>query len=215
MNSNKGCLVVILLLISQIFILNPARAQGTAFTYQGRLNDANGLASGSYDFQFGLYATNAGGAAIAGPVTNSAILVSNGLFLAAIDFGSVFNGTNYWLEVAVRTNGGTVFTELNPRQPITPAPTALFANTAGTVSGPVSASQVSGVLPLVQLDTNALRALAAAQAAQMFATSAIPAGNLVGILSQTNLPASLTTNLLNGAIINALQAGCVNDGGNR
>ena len=212
MNSNKGCLVVILLLISQIFILNPARAQGTAFTYQGRLNDANGLASGSYDFQFGLYATNAGGAAIAGPVTNSAILVSNGLFLAAIDFGSVFNGTNYWLEVAVRTNGGTVFTELNPRQPITPAPTALFANTAGTVSGPVSASQVSGVLPLVQLDTNALRALAAAQAAQMFATSAIPAGNLVGILSQTNLPASLTTNLLNGAIINALQAGCVNDG---
>ena len=144
MNLNKGCLVVILLLINQILILNPARAQGTAFTYQGRLNDANGLASGSYDFQFGLYATNAGGAAIAGPVTNSAILVSNGLFLAAIGFGSVFNGTNYWLDVAVRTNGGTVFTELNPRQPITPAPAALFANSAGTVSANYNARALLG-----------------------------------------------------------------------
>ena len=212
MNWSKGWLAALIFVCQQILLLNPALAQGTAFTYQGRLNDANGPANGSYDFQFGLYAANAGGAVSAGPVTNSAIAVSNGLFLAAVDFGSVFNGTNYWLDVAVRTNGGTVFTELNPRQPITPAPAALFASTAGTVSGPISASQVSGVLPLVQLDTNALRALATAQAAQLFATSAIPAGNLVGILSQTNLPASLTTNLLNGAIINALQAGCVNDG---
>ena len=94
MKTKKECLVVILLFINQILIINPLLAQGTAFTYQGRLNDANGSASGVYDFQFGLYATNAGGAAIAGPVTNSAILVSNGLFLAAIGFGSVFNGTN-------------------------------------------------------------------------------------------------------------------------
>ena len=189
MNWNKGCLVVIVLIINHILILNRVQAQGTAFSYQGRLNAASGPASGSYDFQFGLYATNAGGVAIAGPVTNSAVVVSNGLFLAAIDFGSVFSGTNYWLDVAVRTNGAGLFTELNPRQLITPAPSALFANTAGTagtVSGLVAASQVSGILPLAQLDTNALRGLAVAQVAQTFATSSIPVVNITG-LSVTNI----------------------------
>ena len=35
--------------------VNPALAQGTAFTYQGRLNDAAGPANGNYDMQFKLY----------------------------------------------------------------------------------------------------------------------------------------------------------------
>ena len=48
-----------------------ARAQGTAFTYQGRLNDGNAPANGIYDFTFALYATNFSGGAIAGPITNS------------------------------------------------------------------------------------------------------------------------------------------------
>jgi len=189
-----------------------SRAQGTAFTYQGRLNDANGPASGSYDFQFSLYATNLGGAALAGPVTNATVAVSNGLFLAQIDFGSVFTGTNCWLDIAVRTNGVAGFTELSPRQPVTPVPTALFAGVAGAVAGPVPASQVTGILPLTQLNTNALLALAAAQAAQTLATAALPAGNLTGVLNPTNLPAAVATNLLNGSIMNALTAGCVNDG---
>jgi hypothetical protein len=60
-------------------------AQGTAFTYQGRLNNTGGPANGSYDFKFTLFATNISGSAVAGPVTNSAAAVSNGLFTAAID----------------------------------------------------------------------------------------------------------------------------------
>ncbi len=172
-----------------LFWANSMLGQGTAFSYQGRLNDANGPANGSYDFQFGLFATNAGGAVIAGPMTNSAVVVSNGLFLAAIDFGSIFNGTNYWLDVAVRTNGATLFTELNPRQPITPAPAALFAATAGTVSGTVRVGQ---------LDTNALNALVAAQAAQTYATSSIPAlaaTNLTNIVSGITASSSFLNNL--------------------
>ena len=82
-------------------------AQGTAFTYQGRLNSGGAPASGSYDLTFSLFSTNASGVAIAGPVTNSATAVTNGLFTTTIDFGAgVFTGTSNWLEIAVRTNGG-------------------------------------------------------------------------------------------------------------
>src|ERR1700677_4613025 len=113
--------------------VNSSRAQGTAFTYQGRLNNAGVPASGGYDLSFALFATNAGGVPITGPVTNTAVAVSNGLFTTIIDFGSgVFTGDSNWLEIAVRTNGVGVFITLAPRQQITTAPYAIFA---GSVSG--------------------------------------------------------------------------------
>src|ERR1700753_1087462 len=93
--------------------LASGHAQGTAFTYQGRLNDANGPATGLFDFTFALYETNAAGNVAAGPVTNGAVLVTNGLFVTVIDFGAqVFDGRPCWLELAVRTNGVNVFTTL-------------------------------------------------------------------------------------------------------
>jgi microcystin-dependent protein len=101
------------------------KAQPTAFTFQGRLNSAAGPANGSYDLQFVLYNTNTSGSVIAGPITNLAVAISNGLFTAALDFGpGVFTGTNYWVEIGVRTNGGGAFSTLAPRQQLTPAPAA-------------------------------------------------------------------------------------------
>ena len=114
-------------------------AQGTAFTYQGQLNFSNAPANGTYNLTFTLYATNTGGAAIAGPVTNMATAVRNGLFTSAIDFGNVFNGGACWLEIAVQTNGGANFTILSPRQPVTPVP---YAITAANVTGPVALAQL-------------------------------------------------------------------------
>ena len=38
-----------------------AHAQGTAFTYQGRLNSGATAANGSYDLPFALFATSSGG----------------------------------------------------------------------------------------------------------------------------------------------------------
>ena len=106
-------------------------AQGTAFVYQGRLNDGGAAASGIYDLQFTIYdSTNLPGVRIAGPQTNSAISVSNGLFSVALDFGNQFPGADRWLEIGVRTNGGAGFTTLSPRQQLTPAP---YAITAGNV----------------------------------------------------------------------------------
>src|SRR5882672_1463700 len=130
----------IVLAILSTFNLQPAtaQAQSTAFTYQGQLVSGGSPADGSYDLKFSLFNTNNSGGIIAGPLTNSATTVSNGLFTATLNFGSsLFNGTNYWLELGVRTNGNGTFTTLAPRQAITAVPYAL-----NVVTGAVSAAQL-------------------------------------------------------------------------
>jgi len=117
-----------------------AVAQGTAFTYQGQLSAGANAANGLYDLQFVLYDALSGGNQIAGPLTNSATAVSNGLFLVTLDFGGVFTGTNYWLDVSVRTNGNGSFTELGPRQALTAAPYALYAPNAGAAATAITAT---------------------------------------------------------------------------
>jgi len=118
--------------------------------YQGRLNDGGNPANGNYDLQFTIYdSTNIPGVVIAGPLTNSATAVSNGLFTVKLDFGpGVFTGADRWLNIGVRTNGSlNAFTALVPRQHLTPVPYAIFANTASNLSGSLPASQLSGTLP--------------------------------------------------------------------
>ncbi len=52
----SGTMVLILgLMVCQINV-SVAAPMGTAFTYQGRLMDANGPADGQYDFEFRLFA---------------------------------------------------------------------------------------------------------------------------------------------------------------
>ena len=138
-----SCLVV------ASFPSEPLFAQGTAFTYQGRLNDGGSPANGNYDLSFTLNNAIVSGTVIAGPITNAAVAVTNGLFTTTIDFGSgVFIGNPLWLEIGVRTNGNTnAFTILSPRQPLTPVPYAIFANTASNLSGTLPAAQLAGTLP--------------------------------------------------------------------
>jgi len=138
-----NCIAVVVGLLSTIITTgSTAHAQGTAFTYQGRLNDASGAVNGNYDATFTLYngATN-GSAIVAGPVTNLAVAVSNGLFTTTIDLGNVFDGTARWLQIGVRTNGAVNFIALAPRQAITPTP---YAVTAGNVTGVVADGAVAG-----------------------------------------------------------------------
>lgn len=135
--------------------------------YQGQLRDNGGAAQGIYDLRFTIYdSTNLPGTLIAGPYTNNTTTISNGLFTVLIDFGpGVFTGSNYWLEVAVRTNGIGGFTALVPRQPVTPTPYSIYSTTAGnatvaasagSVSGSVSAGQISGTLAASQLPSSVL-----------------------------------------------------------
>ncbi len=125
----------------------PAFAQGTtAFTFQGRLNTASGAANGSYDMTFAVWDANVAGNLIAGPITNSAVAVSNGLFTVSLDFGpGVFTGTNYWVQMAVGTNGSGSFATLVPRQQLSPTPYALYAPQAGSLAP--SASQANALCP--------------------------------------------------------------------
>jgi hypothetical protein len=128
---------------------NSAFAQGTAFTYQGRLNTGGSPADGSYDIAFALYANNAGGVAIAGPLTNSAVGVTNGLFTTTVDFGNVLTGASNW--IAVSTNGANAFSTLSPRQQLTPVPYAVYAESA-------NASNLVGTIPAGNLSGAALLA---------------------------------------------------------
>ncbi len=132
-----------------LFPAEPLFAQGTAFTYQGRLNDSGNPASGTYDLRFTVYdSTNSPGTVMAGPITNAATPVSNGLFVVNLDFGpGVFTGPARWLDIGVRTNGSpNPFTILSPRQSLTPTPYAIFANSASNLFGTLPASQLTGTL---------------------------------------------------------------------
>jgi lysophospholipase L1-like esterase len=142
----------LLFLLNIAFGSSSAHAQGSAFSYQGWLNDGNSPATGIYDVAFTLFSTATNGSAVAGPVTNTATAVSNGLFTVSVDFGTgVFTGGSNWLEIAVATNGSGNFITLIPRQPVNAVPYALYANTASNLTGNVSATNITGVLPIAQL----------------------------------------------------------------
>lgn len=151
MKNRTQKLLALLLLLSAInHQLSTASAQGTAFTYQGQLQNNGAPAGGTYNLTFTLFTTNTGGTAVAGPVTNSAIAVTNGLFTVTMDFGSgPWNGQTNWLEIAVETNGGSSFTTLAPRQQVTPTPYAIYAESAvalanGTAIGMGAGNSISG-----------------------------------------------------------------------
>jgi len=137
--------LTLLTLATLNFQLSTAFAQGTAFTYQGRLNSGGSPASGTYNLTFALFNTNTSGVAIAGPVTNNAVVITNGLFTVTIDFGpGGFTGSSNWLQIGVATNGASTFTTLAPRQQITPAPYAIMAENASNLLGTLPAGQLSG-----------------------------------------------------------------------
>ena len=128
--------------------LNPqlatVSAQGTAFTYQGRLNDGGNPANGLYDIQFGAYDALTNGNLVGGLVTNTAVAVSNGHFTTTIDFGAgVFSGQPLWLDLAISTNGAGAFGAVSPRQPLTPSPYAIFSSSAGSAGIATTAQTVS------------------------------------------------------------------------
>jgi hypothetical protein len=145
-----------------LFLVFSARAQTTAFTYQGQLISSNAPATGSYDFWFKIY--NANNSVVAGPLTNAPVGVTNGLFTVTLNFGaSVFDGSTRWLEIGVRsfnasTNVNTnAYAVLSPRQPLTSVPYAiqsLNASSAAVLTGPLPATSITGTIPNSLLSPN-------------------------------------------------------------
>ena len=140
-------LVMLAMLALAIFNseLSTAVAQGTAFSYEGQLIDTGSPANGFYDLQFILYNASIGGSEVGPILTNAATPVSNGLFNVTLNFGSsIFTGSDYWLDLAARTNGSSKFVALSPRQELAPTPYAIFAEGA-------NAAGLNGTIPMASL----------------------------------------------------------------
>src|SRR5579871_352482 len=145
-------LALLALLLTVNVNLSTALAQGTAFTYEGLLQNGTAAQSGTFNFTFTLYNVATLGSPIAGPITIPGVAVKNGAFTVTLDFGAaVWNGQINWLEIAVEKNGDSGPTTLTPRQQVTPTPYAIYATTAGNVSGTISVSQLSGTINNSQL----------------------------------------------------------------
>jgi hypothetical protein len=152
------CLVVSLFSLFAASRWTHAAPLGTAFTYQGQLIATNGPASGNYDMVFALFDAPDFGSQVGTTLTNLSVAVSNGLFTTSVDFGAaVFDGTAYWLAIGVRTNGAGAFAALSPRQPVSPAPYALFASAAGLADGSVTGLKIlDGTITSADLAPNSV-----------------------------------------------------------
>ncbi len=102
-------------------LASPVIAQ--PFTYQGVLKQNGQPVNGTLSMSFKLFTALTGGAQVGSTITQT-VNVQNGLFTVPLDFGTVWDGSDRYLEISV---GSTV---LSPRVKINPAPyasTAFFA----------------------------------------------------------------------------------------
>jgi hypothetical protein len=161
---------ILIALMLFIVSVDATPAQTTAFTYQGKLSDGAGPASGNYDIQFKLFDTaTVGTGTQQGPtITNPSVPVTAGIFTVQLDFGAaVFSGPPRFLEIGVRLTGSPdPYTLLSPRQPVTSTPysvrslnssvadvlsSACVGCVSSTQVGSVSGSAVTGTIPVASV----------------------------------------------------------------
>ena len=141
----------------------PVLAMGTAFTYQGTLEDGGGLANGEYDLQFQLL--DDGLAPLGAPVVVQDVEVDHGVFTVELDFGgAAFDGDERNLRIGVRpgTSGGA-FTPLDPPTTLHATPYAQVAEAAtiaaSIANNTVDASKiVDGSVGGADIDTTQVQA---------------------------------------------------------
>lgn len=194
----KNKLIPIALVSALLAAPHFGSAQTAPFTYQGRLATNTAAANGTFDLTFGLCTNVSSGTAVGTVLTNSGIVISNGLFTTTLSFTNNFDGTAYWLEIGVRTNGGGTFITLSPRQPITATP---YAITASSLSGQLPASQLTGSLSPGVLASLYATAVNFTNAGNSFKGNAagltnVPAAQLTGTIPDARLSTNVA--LLNG-----------------
>jgi photosystem II stability/assembly factor-like uncharacterized protein len=197
-----------------LFLALAARAQTTAFTYQGQLNSSNLAVTGTYDFRFRVFDANSN--VVAGPLTNAPVGVTNGLFTVVLNFGTgVFTGSSRALEIAVRGYGDTnAYTALSPWQTLTSVPyaiQAINASNAVVLTAPLQATNLAGTVPNSLLSPNVAiltnnvifsgSVTATNFTGNGYGLSNVPGTSLVGIITGngsglTNVPANYLTGTL-------------------
>ena len=102
---------------------------GTAFTYQGSLENPPGTpVTDTCDFRFGLFDAATGGVQRGtSPQTKTGVGVASGVFVVeTLDFGGAgIDGTARWLAIEIKCTGDPGFTLLAPRVRLSPVPHAL------------------------------------------------------------------------------------------
>jgi hypothetical protein len=121
-----------------------AQTYSTAFTYQGQLmEDGVGVNTTRAHFVFQLWDAAFGGHQIGTDYELTDVDIVDGIFTVLLDFGeNAFDGSDRYLAIGVDTSGGNQFTWLNPRQPVTPAPTALFSLHGGDNPWVISGTKI-------------------------------------------------------------------------
>lgn len=119
---------------------SPQAVAGTAFTYQGLLEENGTAANGNYDFEFALYSAATTGSQIGSSIAINNVAVAKGIFTVQLDFGNPYWQQQTYLEVRVRKSGASTYTTLTPRQAVTAAPLAnalpgVYANPANQFVG--------------------------------------------------------------------------------
>ncbi|MCX7858880.1 MAG: hypothetical protein N2385_02215 [Chloroflexus sp.] len=127
----------------------PQASTGSAFTYQGRLDNNGAPANGAYDFEFALFNDATAGSQVGSTISLSNVSVVNGVFTVQLDFGNLFWQQQTHLEVRVRSSGAGSFTTLTPRQPVTAAPVAsalpgVFTNQSNQFVGVGRNTKITG-----------------------------------------------------------------------
>jgi hypothetical protein len=205
------------ILMCCLFLAATARAQTSAFTYQGKLTDTSAAANGQYDFTFRLFDSESNGtqiganAACNGVQSGNAdavcdnVQVTNGIFTVNLDFGSgsFADGAARFLEILVRTGTSTgAYTTLAPRQQITSSPFSVKSLSSATADNSLNLGGVAANQYVLTTDSrlsdernplpNSPNYIQANPAMQQTGTSFNIAGN--GILGGNLSASQVTTN---------------------
>lgn len=145
MNSRKSiltCITLTLLVLAAGMV--KAVPLGTAIKYNGHLREAGNPANGTYDVIFNLWDAEADGNLVASS-SASGVTVEDGVLSVSPDFGDVFNGQAYWLEIQIKKSNQPNYQTLAPRQPLGATAYALHAPKAGRAQSAANADKADGV----------------------------------------------------------------------
>lgn len=121
-----------------------AVAQNSPPVYQGSLRASNLPANGTYDIRFSLHTSASGGSTLQSADVLG-VNVVDGLFSTTLPFDPALYGASAgrWIGIAVRASGSGSFTDLLPRQPLSPAPVALTLTGVSRAIPPISDQTVA------------------------------------------------------------------------
>lgn len=136
MSTNLSNKLITIALVMELSVC-PTLAQGSAFTYQGRLDDAGVPADGLHDLRFRLFDAPVTGVQVGQTLCADNVVITDGLFGFPLDFGPQYATlAQRHLEIEVRRHTGLDcsnvggFIVLAPRQLLTAVPLASHANAA-------------------------------------------------------------------------------------